>query len=229
MMNLGRKYWLGAGALVLIAASGAYFSFRSPEPSPRFARRANLADAPPQPANQVHYANPDREKAATHGDQPDPTPRQLARQLADSVRARLRSEPQQGGAIHPAAMPHPAVEAPASSMPAPAGSGNQSNSPLGRYVQDVVKRQFFPIANSCYEDALHAQPDAGGSITLNVTVVGDEAVGGVVDSVEVDKDSTIVDPEFVTCLRESMYALSFAAPPARRASRHLRVSFCLFP
>jgi hypothetical protein len=48
---------------------------------------------------------------------------------------------------------------------------------------------------------------------LDGKVVGDPSVGGVVDSVESRPESTLRDEGFLTCLRESLYAIRFAAPP----------------
>lgn len=98
-------------------------------------------------------------------------------------------------------------------MPAPVGSGNQINEPLGKYVDDVIKREFMPMAKGCYADLLRKQPDAGGAVLFDVTILGDTSVGGVVDSVRVDAASTLSAPDFVTCVRESMMAMTFHAPP----------------
>jgi hypothetical protein len=84
-----------------------------------------------------------------------------------------------------------------------------------------VREQFVPMARGCYEELLQRQPDSRGTLALHIVVVGDRAVGGVVDSVQVNSESTITDPEALTCLVESMMALSFDAPP----EGHERVEF----
>lgn len=98
-------------------------------------------------------------------------------------------------------------------MPAAEGTGNQVGKPLGEYVDHLLKAQFNPVAGSCYEELLSRQPAAKGKLILNVTVAGDPRVGGVVDAVEVDPASTLDDSEFRLCMRESMFATVFDAPP----------------
>jgi hypothetical protein len=98
-------------------------------------------------------------------------------------------------------------------MPALEGSGNQAGKALGKYVQDIVREQFFPLGKECYEELLGRNRRASGRMVLNVVVAGERAVGGVVDSVELGPDSTVQDEAFATCIRESMYAVEFDAPP----------------
>ncbi len=99
------------------------------------------------------------------------------------------------------------------SMPAPEGEGNQVGKPLGQYVDKLLKEHFQPVAKSCYEELLSRLPTAAGSLTLNVKVVGDSRVGGVIEAVEIDPESTLTDAEFRLCMRESMFATAFDAPP----------------
>jgi hypothetical protein len=98
-------------------------------------------------------------------------------------------------------------------MPTPKRGENQADKPLGKYVDKLVKEQFFPVAKSCYEELLSRDPVAAGTLVLNVTVVGDSRVGGVVNDVEIDASSTLVDREFRLCMRESMFGTFFDAPP----------------
>ena len=54
----------------------------------------------------------------------------------------------------------------------------------------------------------------GGDVVLELSIVGNDDLGGVVETVEVDEESTTLDDEeFVTCVRESMYTTMFDAPP----------------
>ena len=83
------------------------------------------------------------------------------------------------------------------------------------YIQSAVRNQYFPVARSCYEELLGRQPDAKGTVTLRFSIVGDAEVdaGGVVEEVSLDDTSTMTDPEFLTCMRESMYSTVFEPPP----------------
>jgi len=92
-------------------------------------------------------------------------------------------------------------------------SANRAEQPLDRYVQAIAHDEFLPMAHACYGDLSTQKPDARGKVALHVVVVGHPAVGGVVDSVQLDSGSTLDDPQLTTCLVESMLALSFGAPP----------------
>jgi hypothetical protein len=49
---------------------------------------------------------------------------------------------------------------------------------------------------------------------MNVVVVGDPSVGGVVEDVEVASGTGFsADETLTTCIRESMYSVQFDAPP----------------
>lgn len=131
-----------------------------------------------------------------------------ARRKADAVRAQLhRSAPNYAN------------------MPAPIGSGTQKGLPLGDYLDDVIHREFFPMGEACYADFLRTRPDAGGSLVLDVVIAGDSAVGGVVDSVDVDAGATLAQNDFITCVRESMMAMTFKAPPGGHVTFTLPMEF----
>lgn len=81
------------------------------------------------------------------------------------------------------------------------------------YLRSVFQSEFIPLAKSCYEALLASKPRLGGKAVLEFTIVGDAAIGGVLESVELGKESTLLDPEFAYCLRESLLSVTFAAPP----------------
>jgi hypothetical protein len=91
--------------------------------------------------------------------------------------------------------------------------GDQANVALKNYIRDRVHDDYFPLAKSCYENALAKTPDLSGRLVMKLKIVGDKRVGGVVDSVETDPETTMHDDAFLTCLKESMMAVSFDAPP----------------
>jgi hypothetical protein len=81
------------------------------------------------------------------------------------------------------------------------------------YIQKHIRENFFPLAKDCYESLLASQPKAGGLVEIHMTLVGDESVGGVVDSLELGEKSTMKDPEFLDCVSESMLSMVFEPPP----------------
>jgi hypothetical protein len=71
------------------------------------------------------------------------------------------------------------------------------------------------LARSCYEQAAAQGPGLHAAIALEVTVVGDAKVGGVVESAEL-LDGGAPDDPLVDCMRESLLSLPF--PPPRGGS-----------
>jgi len=80
------------------------------------------------------------------------------------------------------------------------------------YIRQAVREQYFPVARSCYQELLDRQPEAAGKVVMSFGIAG---VGdaGVVDRVELGDDTTMDDPEFILCMRESMYSTVFEPPP----------------
>jgi hypothetical protein len=116
-----------------------------------------------------------------------------------------------------------------SGMPAPDGTGNQANKALGAYVNRVMHEQFLPLASSCYEALLESQPRAQGNVELRFSVMGDQAVGGVVVDVALGDGTTLSDNAFATCIHESMYSVVFDPPPPGHPTLTVTQSFELSP
>lgn len=81
-----------------------------------------------------------------------------------------------------------------------------------KYLGDAVREQYFPVAKSCYEELLLRQPRAAGKVVMSFAIVSD-GTDGVVDRVELDEGTTMTDPDFLLCMRESMYTTIFEPPP----------------
>jgi hypothetical protein len=75
-----------------------------------------------------------------------------------------------------------------------------------------MHEQYFPVARSCYGDLLAREPTAEGKVVLSFAIVGAEDAG-VIDRVETQDGTTIDDPDFIQCMRESLYTTVFQAPP----------------
>jgi hypothetical protein len=132
----------------------------------------------------------------------------------DATRERIRASRQRAAAARAqAAAPEQGPEHGLPPIPPPEGSGNQRDKPLGHYVRDIVRDQFIAMGRTCYQELLERSPGAAGKLVLSVVVAGESGMGAVVDSVEVESDSTLDDEALVTCFRESMYAVEFGDPP----------------
>jgi hypothetical protein len=81
------------------------------------------------------------------------------------------------------------------------------------FIRQAVREQYFPFARSCYQELLDREPEAAGKVVMSFTIAG---VGdaGVVDRVELGDDTTMDDPAFTQCMRESMYSTVFEPPPS---------------
>ncbi len=92
---------------------------------------------------------------------------------------------------------------------APTGDGGGAMDP--KYIQEVVRGEFFPMANKCYQELL-SRKDAGGRVEMSFTIVADEKLGGLVEDVVVNSDGGVADEKMTTCMRESLTTLSFRPP-----------------
>jgi hypothetical protein len=100
---------------------------------------------------------------------------------------------------------------PASAKRAPA-LGSDAGTLDRVYIQKRIREDFVPLAKECYEAALERDPRLGGKLVFSFVIAGDEDVGGIVESAELDPSSTLVEKELVYCLRESLLSLSFEPP-----------------
>lgn len=94
-------------------------------------------------------------------------------------------------------------------VPAPVGPDGQAMDP--KYIQELVRADFIPMAGKCYEHLL-SKRDAGGRVALSFTIVADEKLGGIVEDATVDSDGGLAEEAMTTCLRESLSTLVFRPP-----------------
>ncbi len=85
------------------------------------------------------------------------------------------------------------------------------------YLTRVLSEQLMPLAEECYELARVKQPELGGELVLEFAILGDEDVGGVIDSVAPGPRNEIVDPGLLECISESLLATSL--PPPEQGGR----------
>jgi hypothetical protein len=93
-------------------------------------------------------------------------------------------------------------------VPAPEGSDGGRMDP--KYLQEVIRGDFFPMARKCYEELLTRKKGAKGRMEMSFTIVSDPKQGGIVEDVVADHgDSGIADEKMTTCMKESMSTLAF--------------------
>ena len=96
-------------------------------------------------------------------------------------------------------------------IPAPAGADGGRMDP--KYIQEVVRGEFMPMAKTCYEELLTRKKTAKGRFEMSFTIVADDKLGAIVEDVEADHgDSGVGDERMTTCMRESLSTLSFRPP-----------------
>jgi hypothetical protein len=116
----------------------------------------------------------------------------------------------------------------ANAGPQPAALTAEEDQRRRDYVQRAVREQYIPVARSCYEELLGRDPKASGTVVMEFAIVGG-ADAGVVDRVELRDDTTIDDPEFTLCMRESMYSTLFEPPPPGTSETTVVYPFALRP
>lgn len=207
MADAGASSRIAALVGVAVAAVAAYFLLR-PTPRPAATTPPAGSEIPQVPASALETAGPVATAVADAGAAAAPQMPELDRARADAIRARLkalygvtdqagkRADPRAGGEFPVMAQNDPSPDA------------------LKNYIHDRIHDDYFPLAKSCYENALVKSPKLAGKLVMSFKIVGDRRVGGVVDSADVDPETTMKDDdEFVTCMKESMMAVSFDAPP----------------
>lgn len=78
------------------------------------------------------------------------------------------------------------------------------------YISGIIREQLIPVAEGCYEDL--AEAGARGALTLKVVVIGDEEIGGVIDSIEVNPKKTSLEGELIDCVYFAAYEMEFDPP-----------------
>lgn len=80
------------------------------------------------------------------------------------------------------------------------------------YIHERIVEDLVPLARDCYNDLLPKDDQGPGKLVLAFEILGDESVGGIVDSVVPGEGSTLLEPQFVECMSESMMSVVFEPP-----------------
>lgn len=96
------------------------------------------------------------------------------------------------------------------------------------HMVKVMNEDLMPLVDECYALARETQPQLAGMLVLDVEMIGDEDVGGVVDAVTMGIGNELADPGLLECVQESL--LSTTLPPPPQAGRDaLQISLRLEP
>ena len=210
------RLWVVGGAAVALVALAAMLRLRPDSVRSEIVPVASLALDPAElggpPRTRTSISNAE---VAYAGGPATPTPappsswqspavlaRRATRERADAIRKQL-DERRRNTQNVPAAAPPLGPEA-----------EQEAAERRREFLQKAVREQYIPVAKSCYEELLARRPKASGKVVLYFSIVGDEDTGGVVDHVETRDGTSFDDPEFLLCMRESMYSTLFDPPPS---------------
>lgn len=132
------------------------------------------------------------------------------REIAERLAERARSRPAKPES---AASPKPDADEPARE---PGQIRDRSEGKLSKFV-GTVNEDFMPLAEECYQQALEQQPDLGGLLDMNVSIIADEELGGLVESAELGAGNEIAHAGMTECIRETMLSTIF--PPLDESGR----------
>ena len=80
------------------------------------------------------------------------------------------------------------------------------------YIQEQIK-EIVPLIRECYDAALSMDPELGGKVTVEMKLIGEEEIGGLIESsVVLAEQSDVTTPDFLECVSETMYAVELDAP-----------------
>jgi hypothetical protein len=195
MTNDRRPALLVAAVVILVVAAIALFRHRS-EPSP------TVASAGSAPAVRLGAHPPPSPEARRARDA-------MHQQILDALRLRDAGAPPPRA---PSSPPSPAAAR--AGAPGPADDSAPHGSYDPEYIRENVHDQIFPLLRSCYEAALARNPKLSGKLVFSFRLVGDPAVGGVIEEAEFGEGSDIEDAEMETCTRESLLSLTLDKPPS---------------
>lgn len=100
---------------------------------------------------------------------------------------------------------------------------------LDDYIQKVMEEHFAPLVSGCYEALLQRRPKLAGNVVLQLSILGDRTLGGVVVDAALGSGTTLEDKAFETCVTEALYAVIFDAPPAGHATVSVKQALELEP
>lgn len=81
------------------------------------------------------------------------------------------------------------------------------------YLMKVMNEELMPLVDECYELARGTRPELAGMLVLDVEILGDAEIGGVVESIAAGSNNELTDPALNECVRESLLSTTLPAPP----------------
>lgn len=111
---------------------------------------------------------------------------------------------------------------------APQGEGLTDRTGRLGYLGTVLNEELMPLVDECYGLAQAQTPELAGLLVVDLELIGDEEIGGVIETVNAGQDNELGDPELLECVRESIFATTLP-PPAQSGRESFSLSLRLSP
>ena len=148
-------------------------------------------------------------------------PKRRAELLAALATARSAREARKvDGTLHAPGGSAPGGSAPEGSVPGGSAVGGDDpeaarRAELRGEVMGVVLTEAEPLIRECHEATAAKHPER--HIRASFTITGEPDVGGLVEAVDIAPAEPAAeqpsDPDFVECVRETLFSLEFTPPP----------------
>jgi hypothetical protein len=86
---------------------------------------------------------------------------------------------------------------------------------FGPGVMKALNEGFIPLVDECVDMAHERSPELSGVLAIQVEIIGDPELGGVIEKVGFSESNDLVDAELQECVRESAWSLTLPPPEAR--------------
>lgn len=218
-----------AGVLVLLIATSGWLALgggaprkadepRSREPyTPVAVMEKDRPAAAAEPAAKVEPASAPSRRGASKQERDE-----LRRRIVEAMQAReaaaaerdgaaSEGEDERGGKAGEPVLPRGEPKRPDDETPAPGNLIDRTGN-HGHMVK-VMNEELMPLVDECYALARETQPGLMSMLVLDVELIGDEALGGVVESVKVGQGNEVADPALIECVQESLLGTTLPPPP----------------
>lgn len=209
---------LAAIVLVVLVVLGAWLFIRDAPRPPVAERQANAVAQP--------LAEASERRSRLNDDEPE-----RVRRLRDGAARREAMQRQIVAALatrdattRPAADrgETPAAPAGKSRPGGPAADDPAANTIIDRtgnhgYLTRVLGQDLMPLVDECHALVREEHPDLAGMLVLDLEILGDEDIGGVVNTIDPGKGNEIAEPALLECVRESLLATTL--PPPEQGGR----------
>lgn len=216
---MGKAMRIAAILAVIVLLAVAWYRTRGDELKDSVAR-AKTPIAYQQPSGREDPSAADGlVQATSHADQ-RAAAKELERARRDAMYEQIL-ERQKQRRTAPSTSPGGAEPDPATRRDEAAAGDEGLTNRIGPEHEATVKainRELLPLVDECVELAKERNQRVTGMLAIEVSAIGDEDVGAVVESVEFphenEPDNELRDPDLLECVRESSLAMSLPPPPA---------------